>query len=294
MNSKPPVLCVGEVLWDALPSGLFLGGAPLNVCFHLNQLGMNGKIASRVGEDRLGKEVLRRIEEMNMSVQLIQQDSIHETGFAEVALDTARDAEFTIIESVAWDNIHLTDYLEAKASEAWAIVYGTLAQRESRSRQTIHRLLQSDALKVLDVNLRSPYDDPSIVRDSLEFADILKLNSRELVRLTKWFDLPDNEREAMQTLAEVFDLELVAITRGNRGASMLRNNTFSDTENIAVDVVDTVGAGDAFTAALIAGFALDKEDEVLLDFANATGAFVASKAGAMPRYSREHIETLIT
>lgn len=290
MNQPKSVLCVGEVLWDGLPSGLFLGGAPLNVCHHLNQLDLNGIIASRVGEDRLGYEALRRIDGNGMDVSLIQRDATHETGFVEVTLDRTGNAEYEFIEPAAWDRIVLTDSLSRYAGESWAIVFGTLAQRATRSRETIHALLQSSALNIYDVNFRFPHVDRDHVNKSLKAADILKLNKEELDQIIRWFGLSATPEEAIRQLSDRFQLELIAVTYGSRGATLYWENSIFKTGGLRIEVEDSVGAGDAFVAALIAGWASGKEGRELLSFANAVGAFTASKSGATPTYRREQFE----
>jgi fructokinase len=167
------ILCVGEVLWDALPAGLFLGGAPFNVAGHLHALGVRVGVVSRVGDDRLGTEALERLARSGIATDLVQIDPALETGFVSVTLDDDGIPAYDIVEPAAWDHIALQDGLLERAASAAAIVFGSLAQRHVVSRATIERLCEVDVPKVFDVNLRPPYDDVAVVRHSLGHADIV-------------------------------------------------------------------------------------------------------------------------
>jgi len=285
MNNQKNILCFGEVLWDALPMGLFLGGAPLNVSIHLHLLGEHAHIISRVGNDRLGKEAIRRITAKNLSDGLIQNDEHFETGIVEVKLDHQGNPEYEIIEPVAWDNIKLTPQMEAKVEDGWALVYGSLVLRDKRSRNTIYSLLQKNILKVFDINLRSPFYNKQIIEDALKPADILKLNADELEQLKTWFSLSRVDRPAIRQLAERFDCSTITVTRGEEGAIIYHGGQWAEHQGFSVDVKDAVGAGDAFLAALLQGIRKEKQVDEMLTFANAAGAFVAAHDGATPEYT---------
>ena len=276
------VLCVGELLWDSLPAGLFLGGAPFNVACHLAAAGVRAAMVSRVGIDRLGEEALRRAALHGVETDLVQVDPMRPTGFVSANVDAAGNATFEILESVAWDAIAFNDALAARASAAHAVVFGTLAQRATVSRQTIQRLLATPALKVLDVNLRPPYDDKNIVQSSLERADIVKLNAGEMEQLSRWFDLPPRPREFAAAVASTFDCRTVVITRGAEGAALWREGEWTEHAGFNVEVRDTVGAGDAFLAVLLAGILRGGEAAAMLSAANRAGANVAARWGALP------------
>lgn len=277
------VLCVGEVLWDALPEGLFLGGAPFNVACHLRAAGTPASIVSRVGDDRLGDEVVRRARRFGVGVDLLQTDRRLPTGFVRVVVDEEGNPKFEIMAPAAWDEIAATDALLARADAARAIVFGTLAQRHAVSRTTIERLWESSALMVLDLNLRPPFDDPEIVRRSLRRADVVKLSAGELSRVAGWFALAGSEREMVARLADMFACPVVCLTRGRAGAALWREGRWSEHPGFEVEVRDTVGAGDAFLAVFLAGLlAGGQEDELLLQHANLMGAYVATQFGALP------------
>jgi fructokinase len=285
-SSSGEVLCVGEVLWDSLPEGLFLGGAPFNVACHLRATGTVVSMVSRVGNDRLGDEVLRRAKRYGVGTDLIQLDPLLPTGFVRVHVDERGNGTYEICEPVAWDAIEATEPLLARAARARAIVFGSLAQRNTTTRATIERLwtvASHQALMVCDVNLRPPYDDLEVIRASLGMADVVKLSDAELTRLTDRFGWGNrDEREMMQGLATMFGCRVVCVTRGNRGAALLRDDEFSDHPGFPAEVRDTVGAGDAFLAVLLAGLLAGSSDAELLQHANLMGAYVVTQFGALP------------
>jgi fructokinase len=280
--SKLEVLCVGEVLWDALPEGLFLGGAPFNVACHLRAAGTPVSMVSRVGSDRLGDEVLRRAARYGVGVDLIQIDPALPTGFVRVGVDDDAGPAYEILEPVAWDAIASSEALLSRAAKARAIVFGSLAQRSEVSRATIQRLWDNDALKVFDVNLRPPFEDRDIVRLSLERADVVKLSDDELAQLSSWFAFSGTTEETLRALAESFDCSVVCVTRGSKGAALLHDDAFTEHPGFEVEVRDTVGAGDAFLAVLLAGLLSGASDSALLQHANLVGAYVVTQFGALP------------
>jgi fructokinase len=276
------ILCVGEVLWDALPEGLFLGGAPFNVACHLRGAGLSATMVSRIGEDQLGEEVLRRAERYGVGVDLIQLDSSLPTGFVRVKVDPEGNPAYEIVEPAAWDAIETTSELLRRATDARAIVFGSLAQRHARSRATIARLWESPALMVFDVNLRPPYDDRAIVERSLRRADVVKLSEPEMERVAEWFGLRGSPREMVRSLAEQFSCRVVCLTRGSDGAALWHAGEWTEHPGFTVEVRDTVGAGDAFLAVLLAGLLAGGADAALLQHANLIGAYVATQYGAVP------------
>ncbi|NOX90566.1 MAG: carbohydrate kinase [Calditrichaeota bacterium] len=276
-------LCIGEVLWDALPEGLFLGGAPFNVSAHLNMLGRQVMFVSRVGNDRLGKEILRRMKTMGLSTDLIQTDEQFETGFVQVSLNEQGSASYEIIFPVAWDHIAATPALSKAAEQADAVIFGSLAQRSPESRQTINEVLNSPAFKVFDVNLRPPFYDKNTIRQSLLKADMVKLNDEELVTICRLFKLPENdEKSTLKMIAEEFNCSAVCLTKGEKGSALILNGEWFEHPGFKVRVADSVGAGDAFLAAFLHGFFERYSGSRLLKFANAVGAYVASQKGATP------------
>jgi fructokinase len=280
--TTPEILCVGEILWDALPAGLFLGGAPFNVACHLRAAGWAVSMVSRIGDDRLGHEALRRAAWYGVGTDLVQIDPELPTGFVRVTIDDAGNADYDILEPAAWDAIAATDELLDRAGRARAIVYGSLAQRHVTSRTTIERLWKSESLMVFDANLRPPYDDQEIVRRCLHHAEVVKVTEGELARIAEWFALGRELRARTTALAEEFGCETVCVTRGQNGAALWRDGRWTEEAGYEVEVRDTVGAGDAFLALLLAGLLEGADDRVLLRNANLIGAYVATQLGAVP------------
>jgi fructokinase len=276
------ILCVGEVLWDALPEGLFLGGAPFNVACHLRAAGTPVAMVSRIGEDRLGDEVLRRAARYGVGTDLVQTDPVLPTGFVRVSVDDSGNPGYEILAPAAWDAIAPTEALLGRAARARAIVFGSLAQRNPISRGTIQRLWDTDALMVFDVNLRPPFDDREIVRQSLGRADVVKISDEELPRVADWFSLHGSPREMVVALAETFACPVVCVTRGSGGAALWHDGKWTEHPGFKVEVRDTVGAGDAFLAVLLAGLLSGAADSVLLQHANLMGAYVVTQFGAVP------------
>ncbi len=289
---KKGILCIGEVLWDALPAGLFLGGAPFNVACHLHALGEDVALVSRVGDDVLGREALRRLEERGMSTDLVQVDSSLQTGFVKVALDGNGTPAYEIVEPVAWDALARTDALTARAAQAAAIVFGSLAQREAATRQTVRALCETEALKVFDMNLRPPFINRSIVEASLSMADVVKLNEDELRQMSAWFDLPDAPEAALTTVSSRFNCRVACLTRGSRGGILLRDERCTEHAGYQVKVQDTIGAGDAFLAALLVGLLSGYSDGDLLEVANRLGAYVATVSGGAPAYEITELDAI--
>ena len=288
-NSRQTICCVGEVLWDALPEGLFPGGAPLNVCCHLHALGEQALMVSRIGSDRLGQEIVRQLESRGMSARYLQTDEQVETGFVEVNLSVKDGPGYEIIEPAAWDFISLTDEAETLATKADIVVFGTLGQRNDVSRKTIQQFIKKSALVIYDVNLRPPYDEPSIVENSLQEADIVKMNEDELMTLAGWFGWSGQREQVVEQLADAFNCRQVCITCGRDGSALFNQGSWTRQKAIPVEVRDTVGAGDAFMAAFIFGLTRFETDRERLRFAGVLGAFVATKQGANPPYSLDDL-----
>lgn len=287
------VLCIGEILWDALPDGLFLGGAPFNVACHLQSLRGHTAFVSRVGDDQLGREALRRMRARGLETGLMQIDHSLPTGFVQVELGGTGEPDYEILEPAAWDAITFTDALQQHVDRAVAIVYGSLAQRALTSQQTIRRLCEVErALRVFDINLRPPFIDRDVVEHSIEAADVVKCNDDEFRFLRDWFDLSDRWDPAMTDLATAFDCAAVCITSGGNGARLWMDGTTWYHPGYSVDVRDTVGAGDAFLAALLTNLLDERDGETVLRLANQLGAYVASRAGAFPSYPFDDLDEI--
>jgi fructokinase len=279
------ILAVGEVLWDLLPAGKQLGGAPANFTFHCRSLGADASLVTRVGNDDLGRKVLERFGYWCLPVKTVQIDPTSPTGTVVVTLSPDGQPVYTIRADAAWDRIEADSVAMSRAALADAVCFGSLAQRDEPSRSSIRSLVASvspGALRVFDVNLRPPFVDRGVIEASLGMAHALKLNDEELPVLAAMFGLPSETREIMVALAHRFDLSIVALTRGPDGSLLLAGGAWSDHPGIPVVVNDTVGAGDAFTAALVVGFLAGRSLDVINQHANEVAAFVCSQPGGTP------------
>lgn len=284
-----PVLCFGEILWDFLPEGLFAGGAPFNVAYHLHQLGVPVRVVSAVGADLLGEELLRRLHDWGIDTSLVATHGGVPTGYVRARVDDHGDAHYDITPGVAWDEIPDTPPLLEAAGSARALVFGSLAQRSPVNRRTLGLLLSllpAPALRVFDVNLRPPHDDLPRVRELAAQATVLKLNAIEAARLAgDDDDSPGREEFHARTLAAQSGAPTVCVTSGSLGAGLLQEGVWHWEEGHAVEVVDTVGAGDAFLASLVAGLLGPRMPAgELLARACRMGEWVASQRGATPKH----------
>jgi fructokinase len=292
-DARPPlILCFGEILWDFLPAGLFPGGAPFNVAYHLKQQGADPRLVSAVGRDLLGDELLRRLHNWNMDTELIARHGDLPTGYVRATLGDRGDARYEITPHVAWDRIVMTGEAARAAQGARALVFGSLAQRSPENRLVLDRLLGSlpgDAWRVFDVNLRTPHDDLERVRALAPHATLLKLNAGEAARLCgEPAETPGAEETHARDLARTTGCPIICVTAGDRGAGLLRDGVWHWEPACPVEVADTVGAGDSFLAALLThllGGRLTNAES--LARACRTGEWVASQRGATPAYPKE-------
>jgi fructokinase len=290
-NSK--VLCFGEALWDMLPSGPKPGGAPMNVAIHLNKFGIDVSMASRIGKDKSGDDLKAFIKKTGLSTNLIQEDESLPTSKVLVHLDANNNATYEICNPVAWDNIELTDNLKKEAAEAGVVIFGTLAARNEKTRSTLLNILENDCLKLVDINLRQPYDKKEIVEIMLRKADVVKLNDEEIVVISQWFNKhKHDEKSLLRWLSSEYKIGTVVMTRGEHGAIAFREGEFYEHSGYKVNAVDTVGSGDAFLAGFLVSLINGSTTGEALAFACATGALVATKTGGTPDYSVTEIEAI--
>jgi len=280
-------LCVGlgEVLWDELPGGRQLGGAPANFAYHAAALGARGAVVSRVGADPAGEAIGRRLRELGIATEGVERDPVAPTSTVTVNLGPGGQPRYTIHENVAWDFLAGEPGGQGLVAQADAICFGTLAQRSPVARESIRRLLglaRPGARRILDVNLRQHYHSPELIAASLALADVLKVNDAELPLLAAMFGLPATERAQVEGLARKFNLRAVAFTRGARGSLLWAGGEWAEHSGVRTEVVDTVGAGDSFTAALALGLLAGWPAAVISERATAVAAFVCSRAGATP------------
>lgn len=279
------IVGIGEVLWDLLPSGAQLGGAPANFAYHASALGSDACVVSRIGADARGDEILRRLHAMRLNTAYLQIDSTRSTGTVTVDVDAMGQPRFEIHADVAWDALEADMGAYGAVASAHAVCFGTLAQRSEISRSTIQALIAAappDALRILDVNLRQHYYTRAIIEESLALASVLKVNDTELPRLAAMLSLTGDTHAQIDQLAERWQLRAVAYTRGGFGSLLRTAHEWSDHPGVPTRVVDTVGAGDSFTAAMTLGLLNGWPLAEVNAQANRLASYVASHAGATP------------
>ena len=279
------IVGLGEVLWDLLPEGKQLGGAPANFVCHAHALAASARLVSRVGDDPAGQEIMSRLAGIGLPTETIAVDANAPTGTVSVKVAADGQPQFTIHENVAWDHIEANASALVAVRRADALCFGTLAQRTSQAQESIHALLRAarpEAWRIFDINLRPPFVDDEVITRSLTVANALKLNEDEFPVLARLFDLHGPTEGQLGALAERFALRLVARTRGAEGSILFADGCVVKQPAAPTRVVDTVGAGDSFTAALVAGLLREWPLEQISQHASAIAAYVCSQRGATP------------
>ena len=280
------IIGLGEVLWDLFPSGKQLGGAPSNFAYITHLLGDRGMVASRVGNDELGHLARIRLTELGLDSTLLQTDRFHPTGTVQVNVDNNGQPSFEITRPVAWDFLQWTSEWKLIAEQADAVCFGSLAQRSPESRATIRTFLQAmrpGGARIFDVNLRQTFYSTEIILQSLQHAHVVKLNHEELPRVMQLINAPcHDDVSAARQLLRIFNLDLVCVTRGEKGSLLVNRVHAHEQPGFTVKVVDTVGSGDAFTAALVHHYLRKASLEMMNLAANQMGAWVAGQAGGTP------------
>ena len=277
---------LGEVLWDLLPGGRQLGGAPANFAYHAHALGAESLVVSRVGRDDLGRDLLERLNALGLATSGISVDPVAPTGSVSVTLDPSGQPAYTIHTEVAWDLLEAGLEVLRVAAAADAVCFGTLAQRHPVARESIRRVLEAtraDALRIFDINLRQRFWSREVIVESLALATVLKLNDEELPILADLLGWPgDDDQGLLARLAQQFDLRAVALTRGARGSLLWTAGRTWNWPGSDLKVADTVGAGDSYTAALALGLLSGKAPEDILRIAHRVADFVCTQPGATP------------
>ncbi|MBA4136562.1 MAG: carbohydrate kinase [Opitutus sp.] len=287
-ESAPSVICFGEMLWDILPEGLFPGGAPFNVAFHLRQFGLAPHVVTGVGRDLLGDELVLRLKNAGLDTLGVARHTGLPTGYVRATLSPAGDASYEIATEVAWDQIVTGEDTLRATVQARAVVFGSLALRSTFNRAALERLLPAlppDALRVFDVNLRAPHDDLALVRELARRATLLKMNATEARRLAGRKDTASgDEEELARAIAADTSCNLVCVTAAEQGAGLLEHGRWHWEPGQPVQVVDTVGSGDAFLAALLAQLLRGTPAPIALRFACRMGEWIARHRGATPAH----------
>ncbi|MBP1662950.1 MAG: hypothetical protein H6Q19_90 [Bacteroidetes bacterium] len=278
------IVGIGEILWDVFPKGKVLGGAPANFAYHVSQFGYEGYAVSAIGNDELGQEIKTCLDQRNLHYLI--ETTPYATGTVQVTLSGNGIPHYEICENVAWDNIPFTDEMEALARKTMTVCFGSLAQRSSVSRTTINRFLDclpDTALKIFDINLRQHFYTLELIEHALNRCNILKINDEEILLVGELFGWQSKtELEICNQLLHSPNLDIVVLTKGAEGSYVVTNNETSFKPTPLVEVADTVGAGDSFTAGFVAailnGQSISQAHELAVD----VSAFVCTQNGAMP------------
>ena len=290
------IVGMGEALWDVLPEGKKIGGAPANFAYHVSQFGLNSKVVSAVGEDKLGTEILENLQAKKLKMQI--ETVPYPTGTVQVELDAEGVPCYDIKEGVAWDNIPYTKDLDELAHQACAVCFGSLAQRSVVSRNTINAFLDAmphdaNVLKIFDINLRQSFYTKEILCNSFKRCNILKINDEELVTVSRMFGYPGIDlQDKCWILLGKYNLKMLILTCGVNGSYVFTPGEMSFVETPKVEVADTVGAGDSFTAAFVAAILSGKTVREAHELAVETSAYVCTQNGAMPELPAELINRL--
>ncbi|EOS08769.1 fructokinase [Phocaeicola sartorii] len=280
------IVGMGEALWDVLPEGKKIGGAPANFAYHVSQFGFDSRVVSAVGDDKLGNEILENFDGKNLNY-LIEKVP-YPTGTVQVELDLDGIPVYDIKEGVAWDNIPFTPALEELAKNARSVCFGSLAQRSVVSRETINRFLNvmpdgEGRYKIFDVNLRQGFYTKEVLCNSMKKCNILKINDEELITVSRMFGYPDIDlQDKCWILLAKYNLKMLILTCGVNGSYVFTPGEISFVETPKVEVADTVGAGDSFTATFVAAILKGKPVSEAHRLAVEVSAYVCTQNGAMP------------
>lgn len=287
------VLCIGELLWDMIPSGKLVGGAPFNVAYHLNKLGVSVKMCTKIGDDDDGKGLLDFVRKNEMDISLIQKDKKYATSLVNVIYDDKEGICYDIVAPTAWDFLEPIEY---DLLDTDYVVYGSLIFRNEVSRQYVFNYLNTTkATKVFDVNLRDPHYTQETIFEILECTDVLKINEEELAILTNWLGKGGDLFESTRVLLETFNLKEVICTLGAKGAYYSTSDSDSSffVNALKIDVVDTIGSGDSFLAGFLGSRVQGKTVKESLQFAVMLAGFVSTNKGACPIYTKDDLQKFI-
>lgn len=285
------IVCFGEILWDILPDKAVPGGAPMNVAYHLHQLGDNPLLYTRVGVDERGKALLDILAKKGINAGFVQLDYDTPTGIVHAKANEEGEMSYDIVSPAAWDHIAADSDSEQAVQNAAYFVYGSLIARHSTSRNTLFRMLEIAKNKVLDINLRTPYFTRSLVEQLLGKADMLKMNIAELELITGWFTDFKDTRARIELIQDRFNIPSVIVTMGGDGALINFKGSWYSHPGFKVKVADTIGSGDSFLAAFLSSVSKESDPAKALKFASGLGALVASRTGGWPEYTINEILT---
>jgi len=293
-KASKKIVCFGEILWDILPDKKLPGGAPMNVAYHLHQLGENPALLTRVGIDQRGKDLLDILQAKNINTEFIQLDYDTPTGIVHATPNEQGDMSYEIVAPAAWDNIQFDAATESLVKGAGYFIFGSLVARNKKSQNTLFQLLEIASNKVLDINLRQPHFNQKIITELLTKCDVIKMNLSELELITGWFAEYKSIEERMQLIQDKFNIRSVIVTMGGDGAIINFRGSWHRHPGFKVQVADTIGSGDSFLGAFLSQLINEKKPDEALVFASGLGALVASKTGGWPEYTISEIEELIS
>ncbi len=292
---KPTIIGIGEILWDEFPGKKILGGAPANFALHANQLGGHGKIISCIGDDVSGDEIKKKLTQNRLSYKL-SIDPAHPTGHVSVQTDDKGSPQYIIHENVSWDYLPFDSDTKKLAHIADAICFGTLAQRNPISAQSIKKFIKSTSqacIKIYDINLRQHYYSKNVISDLMKLSNVLKLNNEELDIITKMFFLPKKETHCLEKLKSLFCIDIIILTKGKEGSRIFKDR-LNDSQSCPepIRIVDTVGAGDSYTAAFAIALIKKCDLDQINRAASKIAAFVCSQSGATPIIPQDIVQSL--
>jgi fructokinase len=288
INTATPAICYGEILWDVLPDGPQPGGAPINVAYHLNKLGITSSLVSKIGDDLNGHKLETLLDSWGIKKHLLQIDHEHPTSQVLAKMNNGNEVSYEIIFPVAWDFINDSQNIAEQIKPSTYFIFGSLGSRNHVSRNTLMQLLEQDAIKVFDINLRPPFINRDLLSNLLHKADIVKFNQAELEMAQSFFrGSLGNEAEQIKFIQHHFNVHEIIVTKGEFGASYYKYDKAYHSAGIGVEVNDTIGSGDSFLAAFIASHFRQEAPEIILKNAIAMGGFIATKKGGCPDYRIE-------
>jgi fructokinase len=289
----PDVVCYGEILWDILPDQALPGGAPMNVAYHLKKLGVEPALITKVGKDGYGEKLVNLLTQIGIATDYVQLDEQQLTGLVYAKPNEYNEVTYDIVYPSAWDFIHWQEELANLVAQSKYFVYGSLTSRSEVSRDTLYQLLELGHTKVLDINLRPPHFNRTNIEYLLNKTDILKMNSSELELISGWYSGVKNSADRMRLLQDRFKIQTMIVTMGGEGALLLENGEINRHKGHKVQVVDTIGSGDAFLAGYLHQLIIHSSPDQALEFASNLGALIATYPGACPDYHTSEIKQLV-
>ena len=295
MNSDQSngVVCFGEILWDMLPHATLPGGAPMNVAYHLNKLGVTASLISKIGDDTWGQDLRTVLSEASIDTKFTQIDSVLETGKVLASVGANHEVTYEIKQPVAWDAIEINNQILDAVARSSYFVYGSLASRSPKSYQTLLALKEVAAKQVFDINLRAPHYSRNIIETLLSGVHLLKMNEAELALVASWYFEGLTVKDQIKTIRDRFNIHKIVVTLGAAGAIYFENDNFFQAPTFSITVADTIGSGDAFLAGFLHGQLHQKKPSEALAYAAALGALVATQHGACPNYYSAQIDAML-